>query len=494
MAVQQQINSSTLAQAPVPHEDQERKRRMTEAWKAYRGEFQRPLKVKANQTDDNVISNRCAPIVDKGVSFLFGQVLKIEATNEATNGDKSASKPTPIQDFLDGLWGDDDDRMTLLSNLAINGGVCGQVFVRLIPAQGQMKYPRVVVLNPQLIRIVTHPDDLGLVIAYIIEYPGEADFQKRQIIARIDPDNLASIAGEYDLDDTWTITNYLRRGMIGSWLQVGEPEVWPYPFAPIASCQNMPNPNESWGKPDLTPDIIDQNKVLNFVQSNVSRVLKFHAHPKTVVTGTTATQVQIGIDELIFLPTDNSKITNVEMQSDLHSSLNFAAVLRDDMDEQSRVPAVALGRVEAVPKGNVSGVALQLLFQPLIEKTTQKQRLYGCLIREISRAALVLSETIGLDEYENYPIGLHFQNLLPVDDLSAAQTAQILKTLGVSDSTILSQLGYNSDDEAEKSATEDSKKMVLYSRGQGFPPALPQQQPIQQPNQVPQPAAGGPQQ
>jgi len=75
---QQQSLTQQLAQAPIPQADQDRKQQMREAWKAYRGDLQDPLKVKANQPNDNVKTNRCAPVVDKGVSFLFGPTLKIE--------------------------------------------------------------------------------------------------------------------------------------------------------------------------------------------------------------------------------------------------------------------------------------------------------------------------------------------------------------------------------------------------------------------------------
>lgn len=449
-----QPNMQSLAQAPTPQEDQERKRRMMDAWKAYRGEFQPPLKVAADQPDDNVISNRCAPIVDKGVSFLFGQVLKIEATDETSETD------TDKQDFLKGLWGDDDERMTLLSQMAINGGVCGQVFVRICAPEGQMKFPRLVVLDPLLVRIVTDPEDIGCTLAYVIEYPAINEFQKRQVIARIDPDGLASIAGKYDIDDTWTITNYTRRGQLGVWYQVGEREEWPYPFAPIFTAQNLPNPNEVWGVPDLTPDIIGQNKVLNFIQSNTSRVIKFHGHPKTYATGLSATQINIGVDDLLCLPSPDSKIQNLEMHGNLQDHLNFAAIIRANIDEQSRVPAVALGREEMLPKGNISGVALQLLFQPLIEKTTQKQRLYGCMIRDISRAALVLIGKLTIEEYEDYPIDLHWQSLLPSDDLQSAQTMLVYQQLGVSQYTILSMLDFDPDDEMEKKQAEVKKQQA----------------------------------
>lgn len=508
--MQQANTPQSLAQAPIPQVDVDRKRTMREAWKAYRGLLPDPLKVAKDQPNDNIKSNRCAPIVDKGVSFLFGKVLKIEATDETTDDSDNTPvslppppqpgmppapmkpkkpkkpKPSPIQDYLDGLWGDDDDRMTLLSKAATNGGVCGQTFVKLIPpvASTGMKFPRLVVLDPELIRIVTPPDDCDLIIAYIIEYPTGNDWQRRQIIARVDPDGLAEEIGESDLDDTWTITNY-KRYQSGTWQQVGAPEEWSWPFAPIFTCQNMPNPNEAWGMPDLSPDIIAMNKSLNFVQSNTSRIIKYHGHPITWASGMQASALTISVDGVICLPSPDSKLEKLAAMEHFDGLMNFASTLRSDMDEQSRVPAVALGRLESLPKGNISGVALQLLFQPLIEKTLSKQRVYGRLVREICRAALVVAGLIETTDFEDYGINLHWPNLLPIDDLAAAQTAQLLSALGVSKDTLMSELGYNADDEAGKNAEEDAQTMLNYSRGVGLPPA-PTNQPGQPPQTAPQ--------
>lgn len=449
----QQSLTQQLANAPIPQADVDRKHQMSEAWKSYRGELPDPLKVRTNQPNDNVKTNRCSPVVDKGVSFLFGPTLKIECGYPEQENDYQSR----MQTFVDGLWGDDDDKMTLLSQSAINGGVCGQVFIKLIPAQGRMKYPRIVVLDPLLVRIVTAPDDCSLTLAYIIEYPGTNDRQKRQIIARVDPDNLASVAGAWDLDDTWEITDFERRGPVGAWYQCGASQVWPWPFAPIFTNQNLPNPNEPWGRADLTPDVIAMNKVLNFNESNVSRILKYHAHPKTWGKGFRHSQVNMAVDDIFIIESMDGTLQNLEMHSDLASSLNFISMLRDSMDEQSRVPAIALGRMENMVRGDISGVALQLLFQPLIEKTTQKQRLYGRTIREVSRAALVMAGLLPLEQYEDYPVELHWQPLLPIDDLQAAQTAQVYKLLGVSTQTLLQRLGFDPDDEAEKNANENEQ-------------------------------------
>src|SRR5260221_4589943 len=453
-----QSQATTLAQPPVPRDDVERKEQMGKAWDAYVGKFAEPLETGKGEINKNVKPNKCAPIVKKGVSFLFNEMLKIE---------------TQEQDFTDSVWGDDDEKMTMLAKIGTNGGVFGQVFLKLIPAQGDMDYPRIVNLDPRIVRIVSDPEDCDLHLAYVIEYPKTSDMEKRQIIARVDPNSDLSITGDYDLEDTWTITNYVKKGSATYWSQVGEVEEWPYPFAPIFTCQNLPNPNESWGKPDSTEAIIQMNKVINFILSNMDTILYFHGHPKTWGKGFKASQMSTAVDETIVIEAPDGTLQNLEMKSDLSSSRSFAKDMSNHMEQESRVPAIALGDQEAMPKGNISGVAIQLLFQPILEKTTQKQRLYGKLIREITRAALVVSGKLAVTAWKKYKVKIHWQDLLPNDDQAAAAVALIYKQLGVSTSTILQRLGFDPDEEAKKNADEDQKKMVAYSRGQGMPPMQP---------------------
>ena len=129
-------------------------------------------------------------------------------------------------------------------------------------------------------------------------------------------------------------------------------------------------------------------------------------------------------------------------------------------------------------------MALQLLFQPLIEKTTHKQRLYGCLIREVTRAALVVAGKIDIEDYEGFKIGIHWQNLLPVDDLAAAQTALLFKQLGVSNTTLLQKLGFDPDDEAQKTVL-DAVQQAKLNKAQGIQPVMPGQMPPAAPGQMP---------
>jgi hypothetical protein len=463
----------TLAQAPMPQVDADRKKQMDEAWKAFDGSLPDPLKVDKGQPNDNVKPNRSEPIVMKGEAALFGKVLEIEASDETTEPD------TAIQKFIDGLWGgDDDNRMIKLCKIAINGGLFGQMFLKLIPAQGSMKYPRIVNLNPRNVRIVTDPEDCELILAYIIEYPYAAGkLEKRQIITRIDPDNDDYAAGNYDLWDSWTITNYKRRDAASRWEQVGIREDWLYPFAPIFTRQNLPNPCEAWGRPDLTPDLVQMNKSINFMVSNIMRIVKYHGHPKTVAHGLRSSQMDTSVDGVICLEAPDSDMKTLLPMDNFAGLLSVLADLRSDMDEQSRIPAVAQGRIDKLTGlGAISGIALELMHGPLLDKTTDKQRHSGALIRDVTRAALVLSGKIPVEQYEDYPIELHWQPILPVDKMAMAQEATILQGIGISDDTLQRQLGYDPETEAEKKADEDEQAMTAFSQGRGLPPPNPTMQ------------------
>jgi hypothetical protein len=75
----------SLAQRPPSQADVERKHHMAEAWKAYRGQFQKPLKISPSQPDDNVISNRCEPIVNKGCHSSLGKSSRLNVLMRPPN-------------------------------------------------------------------------------------------------------------------------------------------------------------------------------------------------------------------------------------------------------------------------------------------------------------------------------------------------------------------------------------------------------------------------
>jgi hypothetical protein len=226
------------------------------------------------------------------------------------------------------------------------------------------------------------------------------------------------------------------------WLTVSE-TIWPYEFPPIVDCQNLPNPHDYWGISDLEDDVLRLNETINFVLSNLVRIVRYHAHPKTWGRGFRADQLDLSVDETIILPSPEAELRNLEMQSDLSSSIQLYLRLREAFHEIVRVPEIATGRVQGI--GSLSGIALQILYQPLIEKTETKRRLYGDLLVELNRRLLAIG---GFGD--EHLTTLHWPELIPGDPEAEAKTLLLWQQLGASTDTILRRLGLDPETEREK--------------------------------------------
>lgn len=419
---------------------QDRLEHIKRAWDAYYGHFPKPLTVKPGQADDNVLVNYARVVVDKGVSFLFGQDIAFEI---------SATERTEAEEWLDACWLA-NRRGTLLQKLALNGALCGHAFAKILPGQ---PYPRVVVLDPATVSVRWEPDDIEAVVGYTIEYPA------------VDPDTGKPMSVRQIIERdgaVWRLVD--QRSIPGSqrWSTVAE-QVWPHDWPPVVDCQNAPAPNEYWGIGDLEEDVLQLNQGINFVLSNLARIIRYHAHPKTWGKGFLAGQLKVGVDETIILPNADAELHNLEMVTDLSSSISLYERLREALHEVTRVPEVATGKLDRA--GALSGVALQILYQPLLEKTEAKRRTYGDLVVELNRRLLALG---GFGE--DIRTAITWPALLPVDTLQEAQTLLLHQQLGVSQDTILERAGYDADIERERreagSAQMGEQLLTAFDRGE----------------------------
>lgn len=409
-------------------------------WEYYLGKHPEQLRVRPGQPNDNVTVNLCRAVVDKGVSFLFGQDVRFELVEGET---------TEAEGWLDACWAA-NRKLTLLQKLALSGAIAGHAFVKIV-VEPSLPYPRLVVLDPATVAVSLAPDDHEKVLAYRIQFPAVDPETARPVVLRqtIVPDGAR-----------WVIRDE-KAYSGGKWQLVNE-AVWPYPFPPVVDCQNLPNPHDYWGISDLEDDVLRLNDSINFLLSNLLRIVRYHAHPKTWGRGFRAEQLDLSVDETIILPSPEAELRNLEMQSDLGSSIQLYLRLREAFHEIVRVPEIATGRVEGV--GSLSGVALQILYQPLIEKTETKRRLYGDLLVELNRRLLAIG---GFGD--DLMTELHWPEIIPGDPEAEAQTLLLWQQLGVSQDTILRRLGLDPELEREKrqySATDAAEKMLEALQGE----------------------------
>jgi hypothetical protein len=427
--------SSTLdkmmrAQAEIA--DGERRANMAKAVRAYDGEAFKPLTTKPGDPDDNVSVNYSAVVVDKGASFLFGKPLKIEVGAPGDGESAGAG-----EDVLEGLW-PAEQRAEDLIDLATNGGVFGHVWAKIALSGG---VPEVVVLDPLNMSAEWSPHNIRRVEKYVCQYNAQ-DEMGNPVIYR----ETTSRQGRNGLTGSgWLVVEEHSRPGSMVWVEDNRYE-WHYEFAPVFQVKNLPKANEFYGKADLTPYVLDLCKYLARVDSIINRILRIHGFPRPVARGVQKQQLEMGSDNTLFLPHKDQVLELLEMKGDLENALKFRKLLREGLAEVSHVPEVATSKVEDV--GQLSGRALKILYGPLLERTEAKRLLYGRMLRQLIQA---LVEVGGRGRQ---PVKLHWGEALPGDAKEEAEVAILKKSAGVSEATLLSELGYNPADEQAKRKTE----------------------------------------
>lgn len=409
--------------------------RYEQAWNAYYGKLEKPLKVKPGAPDHNVRINYSRMIVDTSVANLFGDELKVLLDEQHAEA----------QDYI-AEWWEAAKMQQVLADCGINGGVCGTGLVRMFAQDAESgPYPRVITINPGVVDVETDPTDYERVLRYILTYPknaANADGRDNGLVRLVvEPAN-----------DTRTAWVLREQNSSFNGFQDAKVTPWNYAFPPIFHAKNLPAPNEFWGMADLEPDVIDLNKSVNFVRSNTNKIIYFHAHPKTVGIGFNATQLSVSSDEMITINSPNADIKNLEMQSDLTSSREFARDMESAMHGVTRTPEAAIGKLENV--GALSGTALRILFRPMIEKTETKRRSYGSMITRLVRAALTLG---GYDAAAaKAKITIQWPEILPGDPETERKVAVMDHDLGVSKETLLTRFGYDAAKESTLRASEET--------------------------------------
>ena len=388
-------------------------------WAYYRGHHRKPIKVKAGQADDNVIINWSKKVVNTGVSFLFGKPVTFEIADDATR--------SPAEEWLDSIWSNDPktgfSAQVFLEKLAQNGAVSGTAFVKLHAPDDAHELPYMRAIDPAIADIITAADDVDTVLAYHLVWRS-GDEWKRQ---RIERDGMIWRIFEevHTRADVWRVDDEIA---------------WEYDFPPVFHCQNLALANSQWGLSDL--EDADLNDAINFVTSNMNRIIRYHAHPKTIGTGFAANQLQTtAVDQFWAIPASDAKVANLEMQSELSSSRQHRADLEEAYHQVTDVPRLDPAQVNL---GALSGFALKILYGPLLSKTNRKRGTYGALLQQINRALLVLGG------YDDDVVTNVWPDPLPSNTMEQAQLFATLATAtGGNTQAAAKVAGYNRDEVAE---------------------------------------------
>ena len=309
-------------------------------------------------------SNFYRAFTDYMIRFTFGKGVRF-ATPEATGA--------IIPEVLHKVWEKDNYREAVLMEMAQQGAVSGDAFVKVayeepyvdpagIPMPGRV---RILPMNAAHCFPEWHPHDRSRLLRMKIKYRfwGTSLEGTRQVFTYT----------EILTDDT--IEEYLNDELIDS-----RPN--PIGIVPVVHIANRPVAGSPWGLPDCQ-DIISLNRQYNEVATSIADIINYHAEPITIITGAKASQLERGAKKIwAGLPKD-ARVENLEGgYQGLKSGLEYLELIKRTMHEMVGIPETALGQVQ--PISNTSGVALSIQFQPLMNVWEQKTTQYGLGIHRIN--------------------------------------------------------------------------------------------------------------
>lgn len=394
------------------HEQRRRHKLHHTNWNWYSGNHRKPLK-SSGAYDDNVRVNLAGDAVQQLIAFAFSDFPRLQIDPEAD---------TNVERLLRDGWRRMGEPTSILQRMALNGALDGHVFVRVLMRGGA---PELRVLRGDHVTVFWDQDDKDRVLWYEVRWD---DY--RQDIVRDGA--------------RWLIRDFQQRGR--EWTLDAE-HAWPHALGPIVEWQHLPDNVHYYGRHEFGHAHLNDH--VNYVASNLMRILRYHAHPRTIGTGFEATSVQdTGVDGFWTIPNENARVTNLEMKTDLQSSMAFLQWLTAHYYKLSQVVTVE-GGLDAYK--SINNLGLRVAFLPMLQKASVLRRQYGGGLAAISQRLLMLA---GLQDYA-LPIVAEWGHPLPVDrreDVGIIERQMGLELL--SRRTAAAQLGLDFDQEQARLAAE----------------------------------------
>jgi len=416
-------------------------REISEYWDFYLGEQWRVVR---EEGESLITFNYSKAIVDKSVSFLFGKGFRIQPHKEVAQ---------ELKPLLDEVW-EYNKKDILGVEIGQMGAITGDCFIKVswedpeVDDNGMLyeeEYPdgkvRINVLPTSSVFPVYSSHDKDKMVSCTLQYA--------ILEMGIDGKPVARMYKEVVTRDTisYYIDNELVEEIPNIMREIN-----------IVQIKNIPLAGESRGQSDLK-SIIPLQKELNAKVTDVSDIINYHSAPITIIQGAKSKNLEKGAKKVWGgLPKD-AKVYNLELNSDLNASNSFISTIKTAIHELSNTPEDSLGGKSAV--SNTTGVALQIKYAPLLEKTWLKRQTYGGGIKDVCRLVIKLLRVKGSDEERKllndlmstsegikkvFDITVTFPDPLPKDEMVQLQIIAQKMNLGLEEPEgALKELGYEGD-------------------------------------------------
>lgn len=408
-------------------EDVERLKRIRRAWNFYDGYHWEEI---PQQDSPEITENYCRTYVNKFVAFEFGKDFVME-TQDAVK-DLRVSEDSTLFQFLSKVWSDNQQGKFCIE-LGQMKSITGDAWVQVKYFSPEelddpfKEYPkgriRVMVIASSVVFPIYDVHDKEKLLQLTIQYPIDV-IQKPPILKRTSIKKVL-------YKQIWT------KDVVEVW-EGGEQKLNipnKYGKIPFEQIKNFPVAGRNEGLGDLE-DLIPLNVELNMKKSNISEIIDYHSAPVTIVFGAKVSSLEKGANKLWGgLPKD-AKVENLELKGDLAASVNYTNDLKLAMSEIGGVPEGSLGGHVSI--SNTSGVALQYVNMPLIERTRIKRMCSEDGIKRVNKLILLVALTEGMINKPNiisysdfFNTEVKFPDTMPKDTLLELQQIEQEMKLGL---------------------------------------------------------------
>lgn len=398
-------------------------------WRWYYGAHPDVLKVVQGQVNDNVKLNLCGRGTDRLLEFI-GRPTDLVVDTDAPDAEDSAAAEddetvTPEQQVINDVYA--VAIKPILPEMQLVTLVAGHSFIRVwVDENGDIQAAGI---DPKAVSVYWNAGtgSQRQPLFYRIQWTDGDKAYRQDIVPRW----LQSPDPQFDQDSTWDVYEFEGKG--AKWNLTGETNL-PETFCPIIELRNKVAPFEYYGQTQLSDDVCQLNNAVNFLSTNTARIIRYHAHPRTIGEGVDAAKVNVTSIEGFFTVPEGAKVYNLEMQSDLASSMAMLQQLKGEFFATMRVTDVSSIKDRI---GQITNFGVRMLHSDMLEQVEERRDVWG---RAIGALALALAKLTG-SGIDRAPL-VTWPETIPQSRLEVLQAAQLEQALGiVSRETLADDLG-----------------------------------------------------
>ncbi len=202
----------------------------------------------------------------------------------------------------------------------------------------------------------------------------------------------------------------------------------PYGFIPFIIYPNLREPKKFWGISDL-PQILEAQRELNRAMSQLSRILELSGNPIAVLENVEESEdIAVRPGAVWNIPEDaKAYLLDLLQGGGVQLHIDYINLLYRILHDSSESPRAAFGGTER----DLSGVALEIELQPLLQKVKRKRVIRTAVYRRRNQMVLRLLEKYRGESFGDNHLRVVWGPVLPQDWARLVSGEQTLVQTGI---------------------------------------------------------------